>query len=153
MTTLQNSQKHSIPRGLATLCIALLFQTTVARSDDHKHHDHHKHHHHASMVGPNGGKVIHEVHPHIEVFVTKDRKLQITFLSEAGKAISPGKHTVKAICGKRTSPTRMRFARKGQSFLSGQSLPNGKKIPTVIHIERGAGKKPSIIRLNLDLEK
>lgn len=153
MTTLQNSQNHSILRCLVTLCIAILFQTTVARSDDHKHHDHHKHHDNASMVGPNGGKVIHEVHPHVEVFVTKDRKLQITFLSEAGKAISPGKHTVKAICGKRTSPTRMRFTRKGQSFLSGQSLPNGKKIPTVIQIERGAGKKPSIIRLNLNLEK
>ena len=105
------------------------------------------------MAGPNGGKVLHEVHPHAELFVTKNRKLQITFLSETGKAVSPGQHTVKAICGKRTRPTRMQFNREGYALLSEQPLPMGNKIPAVVQIGKGSSKKPVIIRLNLDLEK
>jgi hypothetical protein len=56
------------------------------------------------------------------------------------------------ICGKRTSPTRMRFARKGNSFLSDKALPKGLRIPTVIQIKMAPGKKSTIIRLNLNLD-
>lgn len=153
MKVLQNSHKHYLVGCLATACFAALLQPTLADPGDHKHHDHHKHHNHAAMAGPNGGKVMHEVHPHAELFVTKDRKLQITFLSNAGKATSPGRHTIKAICGKRTRPTRMSFTRKGYALLSEQPLPAGNKIPTAVQIGKGSGKKPVIIRLNLDLEK
>ena len=157
MKIFQSSRNKSFAGCLASVCITVLLQPLVAAPDDHKHHDHkhhdhHKDHDHASMAGPNGGKVLYEVHPHAELFVTRDRKLQITFLSETGKAVPPGQHTVKAICGKRTRPTRMQFNRRGYAFLSGQSLPTGKKIPTVVQIGKGSGKKPVIIRLNLDLE-
>ena len=153
MKAVQNLQNHSRVWCLTMVCLTALLQLTQAAPDDHKHHEHHKHHNHASMAGPNGGKVLHEVHPHAELFVTKDRKLQITFLSETGKAVSPGQHTVKAVCGKRTRPTRMQFIRKGSAFLSKQLLPFGSKIPTVVQIGKGSGKKPVIIRLNLDLGK
>ena len=134
---------------LAALCLCAFIQPGWAEKGDKKHdHDHH----HAKMVGPNGGRVLHEVHPHAELLVTKDRKLQLTFLTEKGKATVPGEQTMTVICGKRTSPTRMSFARKGNSFLSDKALPKGLRIPTVIQIKMAPGKKSTIIRLNLNLK-
>ena len=135
---------------LAALCLGTLIQPGWAGKDDKKHdHDHH----HAMKAGPNGGKVLHEVHPHAELLVTRDRKLQITFLTEKGKATAPGEQTVTVICGKRTRPTRMRFARKGNSFLSDKALPRGLHIPTVIQVRMKPKERPIIIRLNLNLEE
>ena len=135
---------------LAALFLSALIQPGWAGKDDKAHnHDHH----HASKAGPNGGKVLHEVHPHAELLVTRDRKLQITFLTEKGKATAPGEQTVTVICGKRTRPTRMRFSRKGNSFVSDKSLPRGLRIPTVIQLRMKPGGKSTIIRLNLNLEK
>ncbi|NNM30033.1 MAG: hypothetical protein HKO57_10950, partial [Akkermansiaceae bacterium] len=87
--------------------------------DDHKEHakdahDHADAHDHDSIPGPNGGKVLHEVDPHVELLVTKDRKIQITILDEDGKAAAPGKQDIFVVCGNRSAPTRMKFE-KGET--------------------------------------
>lgn len=133
--------------ALAALACLSISNMKAAEDDDHKHH-----HHHATMAGPNGGKVLHEVEPHAELLVTKDRKLQITFLNEGGKADAPGKQSISVICGKRAQPTRMKFALKGKSFLSDKTLPAGLNIPTVVQIKMGPKEKATIIRLNLNLK-
>ena len=133
---------------LAALCLGALVQPGWAGKEDKKHD-----HDHATMAGPNGGRVLHEVHPHAELLVTKDRKLQITFLTAKGKATAPGEQTMTVICGKRTRPTRMSFARKGNSFLSDKALPKGLHIPTVIQVRMKPRGKSTIIRLNLNLEE
>ena len=133
---------------LAALCLGALVQPGWAGKEDKKHD-----HDHARMAGPNGGRVLHEVHPHAELLVTKDRKLQITFLTAKGKATAPGEQTMTVICGKRTRPTRMSFARKGNSFLSDKALPKGLHIPTVIQVRMKPRGKSTIIRLNLNLEE
>lgn len=135
----------SVPVAAFFLLCTLL---QSARADEGSGH----HHHHAAMAGPHGGKVLHDVHPHAELFVTRDRKLQITFLTGKGKATAPGKQSISVICGKRTSPTRMKFARKGNSFLSDKALPKGLLIPTVIQIRMSPKAKPTIIRMNLNLK-
>jgi ABC-type nickel/cobalt efflux system permease component RcnA len=133
--------------ALAALTCLSISSVKAAEDDDHEHH-----HHHATMAGPNGGKVLHEVEPHAELLVTKNRKLQITFLNEDGKADAPGKQSISVICGKRSQPTRMKFALKGKSFLSDKALPAGLNIPTVVQIKMGPKEKATIIRLNLNLE-
>ena len=70
---------------LAALCLGALIQPGWTGNEDKKHD-----HRHARKAGPNGGRVLHEVHPHAELLVTKDRKLQITFLTAKGKATAPG---------------------------------------------------------------
>lgn len=135
---------------IAALACLSLSNLQAAEKDDADKHDHD--HDHAAMAGPNGGKVLHEVEPHAELFVTKDRKLQITFLKEDGKADKPGKQTISVICGKRNKPTRMKFAVKGTAFLSDKALPAGMHIPTVLQIKMTPEEKASIIRLNLNLE-
>jgi len=108
-------------------------------------------HAHADIAGPNEGKILTEVEPHAELFVTKERKLQITFLDEHGKAVAPAEQTIAVICGERSNPTRLTLAKKGDSLLSDKPLPDGKNIPTVLQIKVKPDAKMVMIRLNLDL--
>ena len=132
---------------LAAAASLFVGPVAVAEKDDHDHDHHH------AMVGPNGGRVLHEVDPHAELLVTKDRKLQVTFLNEKGKAIAAGDQTIAAVCGKRTAPTKMAFSKKGGSFISDKALPKGMNIPTVVQIAMKPGAKKTTIRLNLNLQE
>ena len=145
----KNTCAFRISVPAAALFLLCIFLPSASADEGNKKHRHD--HDHARMTGPNGGKVLHDVHPHAELFVTKDRKLQITFLTGKGKATAPGNQSISVICGKRTSPTRMKFARKGNSFLSDKALPKGLLIPTVIQIRMSPKTKSTIIRLNLNL--
>ena len=131
---------------LAAAASLFVGPVAVAEKDDHDHDHHH------AMVGPNGGRVLHEVDPHAELLVTKDRKLQVTFLNEEGKAIAAGDQSVAVICGKRTAPTKMKFTKKEGAFISDKALPKGMNIPTVVQIAMKPGEKKTTIRLNLNLE-
>jgi hypothetical protein len=67
----------------------------------------HVEHAHA-IKAPNGGRILHEIVPHAEFFITKDRKVEITFVDDEGKALKDAA-TVRAIGGKRTAPTKFTF--------------------------------------------
>ena len=126
----------------ALSAIALTCAPAMADGDDHDH----------STYGPNGGRVLHQVHPHAELLVTKERKLQFTFLSHSGKAIAPKGQSIVVICGQRSNPVKMSFAPQGKSLISDKSLPEGKQVPTVISMKMSPSQKATIIRLNLKPE-
>ena len=135
----------------ALTTFAVLALACPATADDGKNkHDHD--HDHAKMAGPNGGRVLHQVHPHAELFVTKDRKLQLTFLDGKGKPTALKEQSASGICGKRSAPTRMKFSKEGNTLLSDKALPKGLHIPTVLQLKMSPKAKATIIRLNLNLE-
>ncbi|MFP6856255.1 MAG: hypothetical protein VCA73_03195 [Roseibacillus sp.] len=130
-----------------------LFLSPVATADDQQKDDHkHDDHKHEAKAGPNGGKILHEVEPHAELFVTKDRKIQMTFLDDHGKAIPPADQRISIICGKRSAPTSMKFEKKESFFLSDKALPKGMNIPTIVRIKSKLSAKTVTIRFNLNLE-
>ena len=133
----------------ATLGILLCVHPALAHDDAKKH----KHDHHHPKVGPNGGKVLLEVHPHAELLVTKDRRVQITFLSPRGKPAPLAGQSITMICGQRTKPIRMGFVRKGNSLVSDKALPGGSRIPAVLQFKMTPNAKSRIIRLNLNAGK
>jgi hypothetical protein len=135
--------------NLILACATALFLSPAAFAEPKKEAEHD--HKHAELVGPNKGKILHKVEPHAELFVTKDRKLQITFLDDHGKVIAPTEQTITVICGKRSKPTKLTFEKKDNAFLSDKALPEGKNIPTVIQIKVKPDAKKAVIRLNLDL--
>ena len=139
-------------RTLTFLTAACYLSLAPLPADEKDHKHDHDHHHHDDLEGPNKGKILHEVDPHAELFVTKDRKLQITFLDHKGKAVAPKEQTISVICGKRTAPPRMSFAKKGSSFVSDKALPEGKNIPTVLQIKMKPDTKTTMNRFNLNLE-
>lgn len=132
--------------------ISLAALISLASAADENAKGKHDHDHDHKMAGPNGGKILHEVDPHAELLVTKDRKLQLTFVNHDGKPIKLGGQSASGICGKRTSPTRLKFAEKGNSLVSDKAIPKGMLIPTVLQVKMGKDAKTKIIRLNLNLE-
>ncbi len=139
-------------KSLVLTIIAALALSLPATAADKKH-DGHDHSHAKKVAGPNGGRVLTEVTPHAEFLVTADRKVQITFLDKAGKAIAPSDQVVTVTAGDRSSPTKLTFAKAGNTLLSTAALPAGNDLPTVVQIKAGPTGKTITAKFNVDLGK
>lgn len=102
-------------------------------------------------VGPNGGRVMTKVTPPAEFFVTPDRKVQITFLDSAGRAVAPGDQVVTVTAGERSAPQTLAFAKSGQSLLSTTTLPPGNEFPAVVQVKASPSAKPVFERIQVNL--
>ena len=145
-------------KSFAALATAFTFAVGApalqADEKDHKHekHDHdHDHDHDHAKAGPNGGRVLHAVEPHLEFFVTEDRKVRITALGEDGKAIPIGEQTVRVTGGDRSNPTRMSFEKKGDVLISDIAFPEGNDFPVVVQIKTAPDVKTEMEKFNLNL--
>lgn len=118
---------------------------------EEKDHDHEGHDHAHIVAGPNGGRVIMDVEPHLEFLVNADRSVTITALDEDNKAATIGKQTVSVIAGKRTSPTRLKFEAKGGVLVSDGKLPAGNDFPVVVQIKPKKLAKKVMAKFNLNL--
>ncbi len=109
---------------------------------DEKEHDHDE-----DLKAPNGGRILHEVEPHAEFFITKDRKIQITFI-EKGE----GANAVTAIGGTRAKPTKFTFEKSKEGvFLSKEKLPEGMLVPIVLSF-KGEKNYKARVKFNVNME-
>jgi hypothetical protein len=131
------------PTTLIAIAASLVLGPIVRAEEGHEH----------AVAGPNQGKVLHEVEPHAELFVTKDRRIRITFLGEDGKPLPPADQSITVTCGSRSAPTRMEFTKLEDGFLSDKPLPDGMNIPTVLQIRMTPDGEKTTVRLNINLEK
>lgn len=125
------------------------------KDDDHAHaegeeHDH-DHDHAGIEDGPNGGRLLTTVEPHLEFFVTDDRKVQITSVDEEEKAQPIGEQVVKVIGGSRTNPIRLSFAKQGDVLMSDVAFPEGNDFPVVVQIKQTADGETVTEKFNLNL--
>ncbi|MBL6922273.1 MAG: hypothetical protein ISR39_08905 [Akkermansiaceae bacterium] len=128
------------------LVAALITPFIFADEKDHKH-DKKGHHHHEELNAPNNGRILHEVEPHAEFFITKDRKVQITFI-EKGE----GANSVMAIGGTRAKPTKFTFEKtKKGAFISKEKLPEGMLVPIVLTFS-GEKNYKARVRFNVNME-
>lgn len=117
-----------------------------------KDHDH-DHDHDGIIAGPNGGRVLTSVEPHLEFFVADDRTVRITALDDDLKATKIDKQTVKIVAGDRRKPTRLKFEVKDGVLVSDGKLPEGNDFPIVIQIKAGKLAKSVNEKFNLNLEQ
>lgn len=103
------------------------------------------------VAGPNGGRVLTAIEPHLEFFVTKDRKVKITAVDGAGKAIALGEQSVTVTGGSRANPTRMSFTKDGDSLVSDKAFPEGNNLPVVVQIKAKPDAKTVIVKFTLNL--
>lgn len=107
--------------------------------------------HEAVTPGPNGGRLLTNVEPRAEFFVTPERKVQITFVDKAGKAIAPAAQVVTVTAGERSAPVTLTFTKTGDTLLSTATLPAGNDFPTVVQIKPTPESKAAVTRFNLNL--
>jgi len=128
---------------IQTLALTLGLAFTAVAADDHGH-DHAK-------AGPTGGKILTKVEPHAEFFVNADKKIEIRFLDQGNKVITPEDQVVTVTMGDRSAPTRLAFTREGDKLVSEKAIPEGKDLPTVVQIKTNASAKTVSERFNLNL--
>ncbi len=148
---MKNTMKLNM-KTLAATAMALTIACTgnlIAEEKGHEKKDHAEHG--EPEAGPNGGKVIHEVEPHLEFFVNKDRKVRITALDKDGKAVPIAAQSVKVTGGDRSNPTRMSFAREGDVLVSDIAFPEGNDFPVVVQIKATPDAKTVIEKFNLNM--
>lgn len=129
------------------------------KDDDHDHKDgDHKHgedgHTHGPGIetGPNDGRIVNKVEPHFEFLVLDDRKVQITFVKDDNKTVvPPAAQKITVIGGDRGNPTKMNFAKKGNTLVSDIAFPKGQDFPIVIQVKQDADSKAVIEKFNLNL--
>lgn len=142
---------HILPAALLFLAVPAYAQ------DDHKGHDHvtHKetdsHGHAKKITGPNGGRILTKVEPHLEFFVAEDRTVKITAVDAEGRPVAMAEQTVSIIAGDRANPTRMSFTKDGESLVSDTAFPEGNDLPVVIQIKVTPDAKTVIEKFNLNL--
>ncbi len=112
-----------------------------------------KHEHGKKEEGPNGGRVLTAVEPHLEFLVTKDRKVEITALTET---LKPGKlsgQVIAVTAGDRSKPTKLEFKEEGGKLVSSNALPEGNDFPVSVSIKPSASGKAVYEKFNLNMEK
>lgn len=140
--------KTNISLLLAVLGLVL----SPALRAEEKEHDHKEHAEHAKKeAGPNGGRVITATEPHFEFLVMPDGKVKITFLGEDGKATALKAQSVTAVSGERAAPTKLAFAKDGESLVSDKPLPEGKMIPIVLQVKVTADAKAVTEKFTVNL--
>lgn len=162
---------HKTPQHTILLIVAclLMAHASYAENDDHDHsaHDHSQHDHgahdghehdehaghdhHEKQAGPNGGRLITSIEPHLEFFVTEENFVRITFLNDANEVVIPEKQTVSLIGGDRQNPVRLRFAAKDQALVSTEPLPEGNNLPIILSIKTDESSKTVREKFNLNL--
>ena len=107
----------------------------------------------AKAEGPNGGRVITAVEPHLEFLVTKERKVQIVALTEDLKPSKLGGQVIAVTAGDRSNPTKLEFKEENGKLVSTNALPQGNDYPVSVSIKPSAMAKATYEKFNLNLEK
>lgn len=136
-------KKHIIT---TLLTLAMAFTASAADKDKHDHE-------HAAKAGPTGGKLITEVEPHVEFFVTKEKKVEIRFINDDNKVVAPGEQVISVTMGDRSAPTKLSFTKEGDKLVSDKVIPEGNDLPTVVQIKASAKAKSVTEKFNLNLSK
>lgn len=142
--------------ALFTIAALATAPAVMAAEKDHKHEgEHAEHDHDKNKKGPNGGILIHSVEPHIELIITKDRKLKILFIDDDNKVVAPAEQVVTATGGDRSSPTRLTFA-KGEGedangLISDKEIPAGEHVDIALQIKTSPDAKTVTERITLHL--
>tara|TARA_R110000850_G_scaffold30231_21_gene83418 strand:- start:4203 stop:4487 length:285 start_codon:yes stop_codon:yes gene_type:complete len=79
--------------------------------------------------------------------------VKISSISEENAVQPIGTQVVTVMGGDRSSPTRMKFAKAGDSLISDVAFPEGNDFPVVIQIKATADAEAVTEKFNLNLEE
>ena len=123
-----------------------------AEGDHHEgHEDGHGHEHATKTAGPNGGRLIQSVEPHIEFVILENRHVRITFLDDDLKPLAVSDQLVSLTGGDRSDPFNLAFAKDGTGLLSDKAIPAGDDHPGVLSLKANADANTTFEKFHLNL--
>ena len=119
-----------------------------ADGDDHGDDDHA---HVKGTPGPNGGRILTEVEPHLEFLLNDDHSIQIIALTDDAKPAPIGNQVVTVTGGDRSDPADLSFSKKGDTLVSNATFPKGTNLPVIVSIQTAPDAEATIARFTLNL--
>jgi hypothetical protein len=104
-------------------------------------------------AGPNGGRIITAVEPHLEFYVTPERRVEITALNAENKPTKLGGQVISVTAGERSKPTKLEFKDEGGKLVSTNKLPEGNDYPVSVSIKPNASGKAVYEKFNCNFDK
>ena len=137
---------------MKTKLLVLLFALAAPAFAGGDHSAGHGHAEAKKLVGPNKGRVIKQLEPHAELFVTAERKVRLTFLGGDGKPVAvPAGLSATLVTGDRSAPVTLTFAPDAGSLLSTTALPEGRSLSAILRVKPSAEAATVTVRLPLNL--
>lgn len=90
------------------------------------------------MAGPNGGRLLVEVEPHMEFMVnTVTKKVEIRFVGDANMPLPPDGREVTVTIGDGDSATQLAFTKDGDKLVSDKPVPAANNLPVIVQVRAG----------------
>jgi hypothetical protein len=104
------------------------------------------------VAGPKGGRLLDTAPQKAEFFVTKDRKVEVTFYDAALKPAAPGARLVTVTAEPKAGRTVLELEKTAAGFVSKTALPAGDEAyRVVVQVREAAGATPKNFRIDLNL--
>jgi hypothetical protein len=104
------------------------------------------------VAGPKGGRLLESTPQKAEFFVTKDRKVELTFLDAALKPVSPGERTVTVFAEPKSGRVPVALEKTANGFISKTALPPNEPYRVVVQVREKPDARPQNFRVDLNLE-
>jgi len=101
--------------------------------------------------GPKGGRLLEVDGQKAEFFVTKDKKVEITYYDAALKPTSPGENVVAVTAEPKSGRAKVEMDKTPTGFISKAPVPEGAPYRVVVQMRAKADAKPQNYRVDLDL--
>ncbi len=102
-------------------------------------------------AGPKGGRLLESSPLKAEFFVTKDRKVEVSFYDAALKPVAPGTQLVAVTAEPASGRAALELEKTATGFVSKASLPAGEPYRIVVQVRATPDAKPQNFRLELNL--
>ena len=101
-------------------------------------------------VGPRGGKLLDNAEPRAEFFVLPDRHVSIMFVDENKKTTPPSNQEISVRVANVGKTSEMKLLKKGDEFVSSESLPEGDGHLVTVQIKKSPSEKPENFRIKYE---
>ncbi len=104
------------------------------------------------VAGPKGGRLLDSAPHRAELFVTKDRKVEVTFYDAALKPVAPGERVVAVTAEPKSGRTPVALTKTATGFVSTVALPAGDEAyRIVVQVREKSDARPQNFRIDLNL--
>jgi hypothetical protein len=103
--------------------------------------------------GPKGGRLLETEPQKAEFFVTKDRKVEVTFYDASLKAVAPAAQVIAVTAEPKSGRTKVEMEKTATGFISKQPLPETEEpYRVVVQVREKPDAAPKNFRVDLNLE-
>lgn len=105
------------------------------------------------VAGPKGGRLLESEPNKAEFFVTKDRKVEITFYDATLKPVAPAAQVVAITAEPKSGRTQVELEKTATGFISKAALPaSAEPYRVVVQVRAKPDAAPKNFRVDLNLE-